>query len=130
MAKRHVVMAVPGICLLVVSLISARPAAGQTDTAPSHLGKVDFPTSCSAEAQPLLDKGLALLHSFQYTEARQTFEAAGTNDKKCAMAHWGQAMSLYEQLWEFPDDKQLKKGHKEIELARKLRTKRRRSKDF
>ncbi|MGB7730764.1 MAG: hypothetical protein WBL50_22240 [Candidatus Acidiferrum sp.] len=123
MAKRHLVMAVPGICLLVASVITGRPAAGQTEVAQSHLGTVDFPTSCSAEAQPLLDKGLALLHSFQYTEAHQTFEEAQASDKKCAMAHWGKAMSFYEQLWEFPDDKQLKEGHKEIELAQKSGTK-------
>ncbi len=120
MANRHVVMAATGICLLVVSLISARPAAAQSNTLPSRLGQVNFPTSCSAAAQPLLDKGLALLHSFQYTEAHQTFAAAEASDKKCALAHWGKAMSLYEQLWEFPDDKHLQEGHQEIELARKL----------
>ena len=40
--------------------------------------------------------------------------------KNARMAHWGKAMSLYEQLWEFPDDKQLKEGHEEIELAQEL----------
>lgn len=121
MAKRQVVVA--GICFLAVSLISAQPAASQTEAPPSHLGKVDFRTSCSAEAQPLFEKGVALLHSFQYKEALQTFEAAEVSDNTCAMAHWGKAMSLYEQLWEFPDDKKLKEGHKEIELARKLGSK-------
>jgi hypothetical protein len=90
-------------------------------SAQTHLGKVDFPTSCSAEAQPVLEKGLALLHSFQYMEARQTFEEAQRLDKSCAMNHWGKAMSFYQQLWDFPDEKHLKEGHAEIATAQKLR---------
>jgi Tfp pilus assembly protein PilF len=91
------------ISALTVALLSTVGIGGQaTNPAQSHLGRVDFPTSCSAEAQPLLDKALALLHSFQYMEARQTFEQAQAADSKCAMAHWGKAMSLYEQLWMFP----------------------------
>jgi tetratricopeptide (TPR) repeat protein len=94
----------------------------------THLGKVDFPTSCSEEArptldpqiQPMLEKGLALLHSFQYEQARQTFDEAASKAPDCAMAHWGQAMSLYEQLWDLPDKKKLSEGYKEIKEAQKL----------
>jgi tetratricopeptide (TPR) repeat protein len=103
----------------LVALLPALPAA----SAQTHLGKVDFLTSCSAEAQPLLEKGLALLHSFQYLEARQTFEEAGRKDQGCAMAHWGKAMSFYQQLWDFPDEKQMKEGHSEIKAAEKLHPK-------
>jgi predicted Zn-dependent protease len=87
---------------------------------PDQLGKINFPTSCSAEAQAAIEKGVALLHSFQYKESEQTFTDAAARDKKCAMAHWGQAMALYHQLWDFPDDKTLKKGRKDIERAQKL----------
>jgi hypothetical protein len=86
----------------------------------AHLGKVNFPTSCSAEAQPLINKGVALLHSFQYQEAQQTFAEAESRDGKCAMAYWGKAMSLYQQLWEFPDKQKLSEGHKDIQQAQKL----------
>jgi Tfp pilus assembly protein PilF len=99
-----------------VFLVSVLPMA----SAQTQLGKVNFPTSCSAEAQPVLEKGLALLHSFQYLEARQTFDQAEKLDKACALAHWGKAMSSYEQLWDFPDEKHLKAGHAEIETAQKL----------
>jgi len=105
-----------GLALLVL-LGSAGMVRAQ---APAHLGKVYFQTSCSAEAQPLLDKGLALLHSFQYREARQTFEQAQAVDAKCAMAHWGKAMSLGEQLWNVPEKKQMKEGRQEIAEAQKL----------
>jgi tetratricopeptide (TPR) repeat protein len=108
MAKKRLV--------LFVFLVSLFPIA----SAQTQLGKVNFPTSCSAEAQPVLEKGLALLHSFQYLEARQTFEEAETLDKTCGLAHWGKAMSFYQQLWDFPDEKHLKEGHAEIETAQRL----------
>jgi hypothetical protein len=87
---------------------------------PDQLGKINFPTSCSPEAQAAIEKGVALLHSFQYKESEQTFTDAAARDKKCAMAHWGQAMALYHQLWDFPNDKTLKEGRKAIEKAQKL----------
>jgi hypothetical protein len=68
----------------------------------------------------MIEKGVALLHSFQYKESEQTFADAATREPKCAMAHWGKAMALFYQLWEFPDAKKLKEGHKEIERARNL----------
>jgi hypothetical protein len=39
-------------------------------------------------------------------------------------------MALYEQLWEFPDEKKLKEGHKEIEQARKLHPQSQREQGF
>jgi tetratricopeptide (TPR) repeat protein len=112
------------ICGLPVLLLSAVPASGQASgAAETRLGKVNFPTSCSAEVQPTIENGVALLHSFQYEAARQTFADVEARDGKCAMAHWGKAMTLYEQLWEFPNEKNLNEGHAEIEQARKLHPK-------
>ncbi len=112
------------ICGLPVLLLSAVPASGQASgAAETHLGKVSFPTSCSAEVHPTIENGVALLHSFQYEAARQVFADVETHDGKCAMAHWGKAMTLYEQLWEFPDEKKLGEGHAEIEQAKKLHPK-------
>ena len=106
------VAALPSICS---AQPGKEPAAEQT-----HLGRVYFPTSCSAGVQPAIEKGVALLHSFQYQEAEQTFSEAEKRDPKCAMAHWGKAMSFYQQLWDLTDKKKLREGHKEIELAQKL----------
>jgi hypothetical protein len=105
--------------------LALQSAALRADTLPAappdQLGKVNFPTSCTAEVQPMIEKGVALLHSFQYTESEKTFAAAATREPKCAIAHWGKAMALYYQLWEFPDDKKMKEGRKDIEKAQKLR---------
>ena len=98
MARLCLIEALLGTAVLALS-------SGSLEAAPDHLGKVNFANSCSAEAQPLIEKGVALLHSFQYQEAAQTFEELQTRDGRCATAHWGKAMTLYYQLWEFPDGK-------------------------
>src|SRR6266436_3887577 len=110
---------------LLIFFFALQPAALRADTLsaapPDQLGKVNFPTSCTAEVQPTIEKGVALLHSFQYQESEQTFAEAATREPKCAIAHWGKAMALFHQLWDFPDDKTLKEGRKDIEKAQKLR---------
>src|SRR6202790_65313 len=85
-----------------------------------QLGHVDFPNSCKAEAQPALLKGLALLHSFQYQASESAFKAATDLDPNCAIAHWGAAMALYHQLWDFPGKRTLKEGLESVEKAQKL----------
>jgi tetratricopeptide (TPR) repeat protein len=96
-------------------------ATNDSRTAPSdQLGHVDFPNSCKAEAQPALLKGLALLHSFQYMASESAFKAATDLDTNCAMAHWGAAMALYHQLWDFPGKRTLKTGLENVEAAQKL----------
>src|SRR5260370_1080538 len=94
---------------------SLSPVAAQ-----DQLGSVNFPTSCSSQVQPAIERGVALLHSFQYQVSEQAFADAAARDPKCAVAHWGKAMALYHQLWDFPDGKTLKEGHQDIEAARKL----------
>jgi tetratricopeptide (TPR) repeat protein len=105
-----------------VSLLAAGllvPASSRPMPADDHLGKVDFPSSCSTAVQPLIEKGAALLHSFQYMQSESTFSEALKQDPGCAMAHWGKAMALYHQLWDFPDKKKLEAGRKELDKARK-----------
>ncbi len=104
---------------LVLPLAALR-ADTSSGAPPDELGRVNFPTSCTAEVQPTIEKAVALLHSFQYTESKKTFADASTHDPKCAIAHWGKAMALFYQLWEFPNDKKLKEGRKDIEKAQKL----------
>jgi len=88
--------------------------------ASDQLGQVHFPTSCQAAAQPTLEKALALLHSFQYTQSEETFSDATKQDRQCAMAYWGKAMARYHQLWEFPQPGALKEGLADVQQAQKL----------
>ncbi len=99
---------------LLFFILALQPAALRADSLsagpPEQLGKVNFPTSCTAEVQPTIEKGVALLHSFQYTESEKTFAEAATREPKCAIAYWGKAMALFHQLWDFPDEKRKRKN--------------------
>jgi len=95
-------------------------AKDSSETTSEQLGHVDFPNSCKAEAQPALLKGLALLHSFQYQASESAFKAGADLDTNCAIAHWGAAMALYHQLWDFPGKRTLKEGLENVEKAQKL----------
>jgi hypothetical protein len=68
-----------------------------------EVGSVQFPTSCSKAVQPGFNRAVALLHSFQYEQARQAFEQVAQQDPSCAMAQWGVAMSHYHGLWKNGD---------------------------
>ena len=101
------------IPLLVVLFLLGR--ASLSAAPPEQLGKVNFPTTCSSAVEPTIEKGVALLHSFQYKESEQTFSEAATREPKCAMAHWGKAMALFHQLWDFPGKGTLNEGRKQID---------------
>jgi hypothetical protein len=67
---------------------------------PEKLGTVSFPISCAPAVQQQFNRGVALLHSFAYTAANDTFQGVAKLDPQCAMAHWGAAMTYFHQLWE------------------------------
>jgi tetratricopeptide (TPR) repeat protein len=84
------------------------------------LGSVSFPISCSAQSQAAMEHGVALLHSFGYTQAEMQFRAIVRDDPKCAMAHWGVAMTKFQELWGAPEAEALKVGAEEMAAAQKL----------
>jgi len=56
---------------------------------PEQLGKVNFPTSCEPAVQARFERGVALLHSFWFPEARKTFLEVLAADPSCSIAYWG-----------------------------------------
>lgn len=94
------------------------------------IGKVSFPISCSAEAQPEFNRAVAWLHSFEYGEAEKSFKKVAAIDPACAMAHWGIAMSLYHPLWAQPPRVDLQRGAAAVAKARELETKTVRERDY
>jgi tetratricopeptide (TPR) repeat protein len=68
-----------------------------------EVGSVHFTTSCSKGIEGSFNRAVALLHSFQYEQARQAFEELFNLDPTCAMAQWGVAMSHYHGLWDNGD---------------------------
>jgi tetratricopeptide (TPR) repeat protein len=59
------------------------------------LGTVKFSTSCTEAAQPAFLRGMALLHSFEFGQAIDSFNAAAAADPSCGIAHWGIALSRW-----------------------------------
>ena len=80
---------------LAAAVVSPLAAQDHAHAAGDAVGSVSFPTSCSAAAQPDLDRAAAMLHSFWFDEAMKTFGRAAAADSGCAMAHWGIAITSW-----------------------------------
>lgn len=84
-----------------------------------QLGSVYLPVSCSKEATPYLEQGLALLHHMTYEGARSTFEEAAKIDPDCSLAYWGQAMTFIHPLWsDAPSKENFDRGATLVKEAR------------
>jgi tetratricopeptide (TPR) repeat protein len=88
--------------LVALVLVPSGAATRVTDDYGDKLGTVHFSVSCNERAQQLMERGAALLHSMTYASARRVFEAASATDPDCALAYWGQAMTLVHPLWSDP----------------------------
>src|SRR6267143_737381 len=109
----------------------ANPQEHGAHGATGSLGTVEFQISCTAAAQESFTRGVALLHSFTYAESAKAFREAGEKDPRCAMAHWGLAMTEYHQMWEpYPGPAELQRGSAEIQRARELKPGTPREKDY
>jgi tetratricopeptide (TPR) repeat protein len=84
-------------------------------------GAVNFPVSCSAKAQAEFNRAVTLLHHMTYPQARTAFQNVATIDARCAMAHWGVAMTLFQPLWPTRPNADLRQqGWREVEAAKSL----------
>lgn len=85
-----------------------------------RLGTVEFPVSCNAQAEALMQRGLALLHHMTYAGAELDFSNAMRADPGCALAYWGVAMSYVHPLWSDPPSaRRLERG---LELLRQAQS--------
>ncbi len=67
------------------------------------LGSLSFPNSGSPEAQEPFQRGVLLLHSFEYEPAAEAFRRAQEIDPDFALAYWGEAMTYNHPLWRQQD---------------------------
>ena len=73
-------------------------------------GTVDFPVTCKPAVHAEFVRGVALLHSFFYEEARRIFTAVAEQDPQCAMAQWGIAMTWWHPIWTPPTPDEMRAG--------------------
>ena len=106
--------------VILISTLGILGVEGATVPEPGDLraaGKVDFPISCAPAAQPEFMRGVALLHSFFYEEARRVFTSVAEQDPKCAMAQWGIAMTWWHPIWTPPTPEEMAAGKAAIDKA-------------
>ena len=95
------------LCLLAISTILGptlwADEGHNHELTEQEIGSVHFATSCAEAVARDFNHGVALLHSFQYEQARGVFEDVAQQDPTCSMAQWGIAMSHYHGLWDSGD---------------------------
>jgi tetratricopeptide (TPR) repeat protein len=119
--------------LSLASLLSFRLLAQEEHqrTQPlEKIGQVSFPITCDQSVQKEFERGLALLHSFWYEEAQKSFKEVLDQDPHCAIAYWGQAMSIYRPLWNRPTASDLQNGRKLIQVAQTIDGNSQRERDY
>jgi hypothetical protein len=89
MNARQQFVAVSAALLLVCGTAHSNEAGDK-----GQLGRVTFSSSCDPTVQPLLETGVAMLHSFWYSAAQQTFRDVLAQDASCTVANWGIAAIL------------------------------------
>jgi tetratricopeptide (TPR) repeat protein len=79
---------------LAVTLFAPVAALAQHDhPGGAKLGTVNFETSCLPATRPDFNHAMALLHSFEFGPAIDTFNQVLAADPNCAIAYWGIALS-------------------------------------
>ena len=94
------------------------------------LGKVNFPVSCDPSVQTQFNSAVAMLHSFWYEKANETFAQIAHDDPACAMPYWGIAMTYYHEIWSAPRAADLKAGSAAVEKAKSIGAKTQREQDY
>ena len=118
------------VTLLLLIPVSS-PQETHSHRAPEQLGRVSFAISCTASNQEQFDRGVALLHSFAYSAAENAFRGVAERDPRCAMAHWGIAITYFHQLWDPPlVPRTIPIGQTEIQLAQQIRAGTERERQF
>lgn len=74
-------------------------AIAQSTSAAAPLGEVSFANSGAPEAQASFQRGVALLHNFEYERAAAAFRDAQKVDPRFVMAYWGEAMTHNHPVW-------------------------------
>src|SRR5271156_4732016 len=117
-----------GGVLVVAVTIGALVALGaKTSVVPEPgdlraAGTVEFPVSCAPAVRPEFIRGVALLHSFFYEEARRIFTAVAEKDPTCAMAQWGIAMTWWHPIWTPPTPDEMRAGKAASDKAMAMTT--------
>ncbi|MBV8074339.1 MAG: hypothetical protein JO140_02835 [Candidatus Eremiobacteraeota bacterium] len=91
---------------------------------------MEFPTTCSPAVQDTFARGVALLHSFWWSEGEAAFKAVLAQDPACAIAAWGLASIYMNNPFGTPPASRFADASAALELARKNPAKSARERDY
>jgi len=80
---------------IVLTLPSIAAAQHDHAAAGDKLGTVNFETSCLPATRADFNRGMALMHSFEFGHAIDMFNQVLGGDPNCAIAYWGIALSQW-----------------------------------
>ncbi len=86
--------------------------------------------TCQKASLPALERGYALLHSFEYEWARLKFQVATMADPECALAHVGEALTYNRTLRQAPTEQETTLARASLLRARAASTGRSRDREF
>src|SRR5215467_11076540 len=117
---------------LVLGLCFAMAAshANAQSNADQRFGKVHFPVACNAAVQDEFDLALAMLHTFSFPAAAETFMAVAQKDPDCAMAYWGLAATAIGSLYGGRPGPMTLEGEIAVEKAKAIGGKTSRERDY
>ena len=121
-------MRIVAVVLALLGIVTL-PRPGFSE--PEVLGKVVFPTSCDSKVQGQFERGVAMLHSYWFSEARKVFDAVVRQDPGCAIAYWGLAVNyLGNSLASAPSSKDVAAAAEGLDRARAIGAKTPRERDW
>lgn len=109
------------LCLALFGLVAVAAACSPRESldAPESLGAVSFETSCDPGVEDDFNRAVALLHHMTYPFAQAGFRSVSERDPGCAVAYWGEAMTLFQPLWPTrPSTSDLERGWELMSKAR------------
>jgi len=110
-------------------MLLTQPVTAQDNT-DKQLGNVHFATSCNEVAQRRFDRAMRYQHSFWYRESKGIFEDVLKADAACGIAHWGIALSLWDNPHNPPPAPNLPLALAAIQKAKAVGAKSQRERDY
>jgi hypothetical protein len=107
------------VAAMLLTLATTLPVPAQH--AHPRLGTVQFPVSCTPQAQKEFTVAMAYYHSFAWPELRAALTRVLQADPACGMAHWARALGLLDNPFLWPGSlspKVLADGQAALDSAR------------
>jgi tetratricopeptide (TPR) repeat protein len=105
--------------------------SGANAAPPEKLGAVSFENTCSEGVQPRLQRAVALLHSFWWSEGDKAFREVLVADPSCAIAGWGiAALAIGNPYATGPTPESAKRAQEAIVQARAIGAKSERERGY